>query len=190
MVVSRVISRPDKERPARRLHRGEQNWRPPMTSSASPFGLRSDFDPFLSAPVGEEPNGMTLSVVSALARTGVDPWREAAELSRLPRRAATERLAALIAALPGAAPTGLPPGVVPGLIALLPTGQRASGPPREAKTAQSSSNFWTIVFCLLSAALMLGSQRITESRRASSPETSRATAAAAAAPTARQAGVK
>jgi hypothetical protein len=158
-----------------------------MTSSASLFGLRSDFDPFLSAAVGEEPNGMTLSVVSALARTGLDPWREAAELARLPRRAATERLAALIAALPGAAPAGLPPGVLAGLVALLPSAQRPGDRARDGKAEQSSSRFWTIIFCLLSAALMLGSQQITESRRAAAPDASQPTAAA---PTGRPGGVK
>jgi hypothetical protein len=121
---------------------------------------------------------MMLSVVSALARTGVDPWGEAAELSRLPRRAATERLAALLAALPGSAPPSLPPGVVAGLVALLPTTKRAGDSLRDAKPAQSSSSFWTIVFCLLSAALMLGGQQIAESRRASTPDAIHAPAAA------------
>jgi len=163
-----------------------------MTSSASLFGLGSDFDPFLSASIGEEPNGMTLSVVSALARTGVDPWQEAAALSRLPRRAATERLAALIAALPGAGPTLLPPGVVVGLIALLPSARRASAVRRDATAERSTSSFWTIVFCLLSVALMLGGQLIAESRRASTPDAIHATVAAVAItpPTARSRGTK
>jgi hypothetical protein len=39
-----------------------------MTSAASAFGRRSEFDPFLSALVGEERNGMLLNVLSALAR--------------------------------------------------------------------------------------------------------------------------
>jgi hypothetical protein len=43
--------------------------------------LHSDLNDFLFAPVGEEQNGVTLSVVSALTRLGVDPWEEAARLS-------------------------------------------------------------------------------------------------------------
>ena len=43
---------------------------------------------------------MPLSVLSALARLNVDPWKEAAELSELPTDAATQRLASLIARLP------------------------------------------------------------------------------------------
>lgn len=42
---------------------------------------------------------MTLSVLSALARLGLDPWQEAAELARLPPDTATQRLVASIAAL-------------------------------------------------------------------------------------------
>ena len=36
-----------------------------------------------------------------LARLNVDPWQEAANLARMPRENATQRLASLIAALPG-----------------------------------------------------------------------------------------
>ena len=44
---------------------------------------------------------MPLSVLSALARLGLDPWKQAAELSELPRDCATQRLAVLIVRLPG-----------------------------------------------------------------------------------------
>jgi hypothetical protein len=46
---------------------------------------------------------MSLSVVSALARLGVDPWREAARLAGLPRAAAASALAGMIGKLPAAA---------------------------------------------------------------------------------------
>jgi len=42
---------------------------------------------------------MPLSVLSALARVGLDPWQEAAELAQLPPDTATQRLVASIAAL-------------------------------------------------------------------------------------------
>ena len=73
-----------------------------MSPTASVPVLGHEFDDFLFAPIGEEQNGMSLSVVSALARSNVDPWQEAAQLARLPATTATQRLAALIAALPGA----------------------------------------------------------------------------------------
>jgi hypothetical protein len=68
--------------------------------SASVFLPRSEFDAFLFAPVGTDANGMTLSVLSMLARTGVDPWGEAADLARLPGAKAIDTLISLIAALP------------------------------------------------------------------------------------------
>ena len=60
----------------------------------------SEFNAFLFAYVGEEKNGMQLTVLSAMARLGFDPWEEAARLSRLPKEAAARALAAAIAALP------------------------------------------------------------------------------------------
>jgi hypothetical protein len=47
-------------------------------TSISPLG--SEFDNFLFAPIGNDRNGMVLSVVSALAQLDVDPWQEADEL--------------------------------------------------------------------------------------------------------------
>lgn len=60
----------------------------------------SEFNDFLFAVVGEEKNGLQLTVLSALARLGLDPWGEAARLSKLTREAATSALAAAIATLP------------------------------------------------------------------------------------------
>lgn len=52
----------------------------------------TDFDRFLYASVGEDRNGAVVTVVSALARLGLDPWKEAAELASLGREAACARL--------------------------------------------------------------------------------------------------
>ena len=60
----------------------------------------SEFNEFLYAVVGEEKSGIRLTVLSALARMGLDPWREAARLSDLPREAATSALAAMLHRLP------------------------------------------------------------------------------------------
>lgn len=59
--------------------------------------INSKFNEFLFAPVGEEANGMTLSVMSAFSRLGMDPWREAALLADLPKDKAIESLAPTIA---------------------------------------------------------------------------------------------
>ena len=76
-----------------------------MKNSATILSARSEFDAFLFAHIGEEKNGMLLSVLSALARLDLDPWREAAELARMPRQIARQRLTSLIEALPNQPPT-------------------------------------------------------------------------------------
>jgi hypothetical protein len=60
----------------------------------------SEFNEFLFALIGEEKSGSELTVLSALARLGLDPWKEAARLSALPKEAATSALTATIARLP------------------------------------------------------------------------------------------
>jgi hypothetical protein len=95
-----------------------------MTHSASAAIERSQFDNFLFAPIGQEQNGMVLSVLSALARLDVDPWGEAASLARMSRDAATERMGLLIAALPAEASHRVDPeAVATRLVALLPRHQ-------------------------------------------------------------------
>jgi hypothetical protein len=58
-----------------------------------------ELDGFLFASVGEEVNGIPLSVLSALTRLGFDPRDEAARLSHLTREAAADWLARMIARL-------------------------------------------------------------------------------------------
>src|SRR5215813_14904910 len=72
-----------------------------MTSRGSFRPLRPDLDRFLFAAVGDEIDGIPLSVTSALTRLGLDPWQEAGRLSSLSNREAVEQLARLIVELPG-----------------------------------------------------------------------------------------
>jgi len=60
----------------------------------------ASLEQFVYADVAPEPNGMSLSVLSALARRGLDPWQEARRLSELPAPAAVERLAKTLVGLP------------------------------------------------------------------------------------------
>ena len=70
-----------------------------MVRSAPPYpSLPSTYDDFLYAPVGEDRNGACLTVLSMLARRNVDPWEEAADLSRLPRDSARQKLVSMITA--------------------------------------------------------------------------------------------
>ncbi len=100
-----------------------------MTHTAMRPLLGPEFDSFLFAPIDEEAIGAPLSVVSALARLDVDPWQEAAELARMPREAANQRLTSLIAALPEARLA--PAAIAKRLIKLLPRGDTSSVAVRE-----------------------------------------------------------
>lgn len=71
-----------------------------MAKITKPGSGSSELGTFLFSPVGTEENGMTLTVLSALARLGLDPWQEAARLAELPRCAAVTRLSGIIIALP------------------------------------------------------------------------------------------
>lgn len=59
-----------------------------------------EFDRFLYASVGEDRNGYVVTVLSTLARLGLDPWNETAELVALGREAARLRLGKLLARFP------------------------------------------------------------------------------------------
>jgi len=65
-----------------------------------PTMLRKDFDEFLFAPAGQDPDGMPVTLLTVLARLGVDPWEEAADLAHLSRETALQRLAARLEAMP------------------------------------------------------------------------------------------
>jgi hypothetical protein len=60
----------------------------------------SEFNEFLWASTGIDENGTPLSVLSGLARLGLDPWKEAARLTSLPKDVAVAALAAQISRLP------------------------------------------------------------------------------------------
>ena len=92
-----------------------------MTPRALTPPLGREFDSFLFASIGEERNGMALSLLSALARLDVDPWEETAALSRMPKEKARERLAALIATTTNALATKpSSEAIAARMIALLP----------------------------------------------------------------------
>ena len=113
-----------------------------MAPAMSTFSRDATFDNFLFAEVGEEQNGMSLSVVSALARLDLDPWNEAANLSRLSTRAAGERLTTLLSSLPRSQVVALAPATVVRLIGLLP---RPSGPRLDVERPLDILRSWRAV---------------------------------------------
>ncbi len=95
-----------------------------MTHAALSPLIGPEFDQFLGASIGEDRNGTGLSVLSALARLDVDPWKEATSLARMPREAAAVRLTELIEALPLAPANAIPSRMsAANLVALLPKGK-------------------------------------------------------------------
>jgi len=124
-----------------------------MALSARFSLLHSDLNDFLFASVGEEQNGVTLSVVSALTRLGLDPWEEAARLTPLPKARAAEALAALIARLPISRTLSSDDlAISQRLVELLP--DKKPGPMEGRKRAAARhKNYWQAMIVLACLAL-------------------------------------
>jgi hypothetical protein len=150
-----------------------------MTRSVAAFFLGSEFDAFLFAPIEEDRNGMLLSVVSALARLDVDPWQEAADLARLPRETATQRLAAVIAGLPHGSSARPDPGVTAArLVALLPHETGSNTSVRQASlgaapSIQSKAGIYAALYVIF-IAFVMGGQCSMASRNAAQIDNPRA----------------
>jgi hypothetical protein len=67
-----------------------------VNNSPPVSNLPSSYDDFLFASVGEEENGMQLSVLSALARRDVDPWDEASRLAAMSKANAASTLISIL----------------------------------------------------------------------------------------------
>ena len=139
-----------------------------MARTASVSELSSEFDDFLFAPIGEDRNGMLLSVLSALARLDIDPWQEAAQLAGLPGETAAQRLASLIATLPDQSSAHPDPATIAvRLIALLPCPARPNSRPHKtlpgagAATRPRAVIYMYAIFMVLA----LGAQWIEASRQ-------------------------
>jgi hypothetical protein len=117
----------------------------------------SDFDDFLFATIGDDANGMLLSVNSALARSGVDPWAEAATLARLPAETATRNLASLIAALPEGPSARRDPGAIAArLVALLPRPNSQKMAPRATPPVSGAvGNSWAVKYIIFFVIFMI-----------------------------------
>jgi hypothetical protein len=141
--------------------------------------LSPAFNDFLYAPIADNGDGMPLSVLSALARLGVDPWQEAATLAGLPRETAIQRLTTLIAQLPGG--TLAHPGPATNIAALIAYLPRRVGStvasPRGSFDAGARSRSLAIAYVLFMI-LMLGTQLIATSHESAARDETGRTAAA------------
>lgn len=125
--------------------------------------LRKDFDEFLHAPVGEDASGMPITLLSLLARLGLDPWEEAAELAHLSREPAMQRLATRLEAMPnGPASAADTVNIATRLIALLhrAPARKAALPdaPLHVKLATQSKNVSPAIYWLIGLILILVAQ--------------------------------
>ncbi|HXC59323.1 MAG TPA: hypothetical protein VN645_08395 [Steroidobacteraceae bacterium] len=134
-----------------------------------PLGL--DFDSFLYAQVGDDNQGGLLSVLSALARLGVDPWEEAARLARLPVDVAIRALSALLAGLPSG--SGKPLDTVETatrLVILLPRASPRTTPSAHLRQFESrigiTQKRWLMVLLCTVIVTLVGSQMLRQHRLA------------------------
>jgi hypothetical protein len=134
---------------------------------SAPVSLqRSDFDDFLFAPIGDERNGMLLSVISALARLDLDPWLEAASLARMTKETATERMASLISALPDRTSAHRDPEAIAArLVALLPRPGASSAPRQEPLLARSAATRTRVIIFVILMTFLLTIQFLTRNRQ-------------------------
>ena len=128
----------------------------------------SDLNGFLFAEIGEESGGLALSVMSALARKGVDPWQEGARLARLPLAGAVDELARMIAAMPASLwPLPVATEIAARLVRLLPgreaggsaavPGSAGSGLFSRSGTAKLGFNKEWVTLILMGLAILVGS---------------------------------
>jgi hypothetical protein len=89
--------------------------------------LNASYEDFLFALVCEDANGMRLSVISALARTNVDPWLEATRLAAMPKAMAEKTLLSILDLVSGRSWKSPEAGVIVArLIRLLPQSSEAA----------------------------------------------------------------
>ena len=108
------------------------------------FALQnSGLNTFLLADIGEQLNGSRLTVLSALARLGKDPWLEAARWDQEPKATAIEALTASIIDMPlNAAAIQDARSIASRLILLLPEQSRQSARHASAKPGKRTVPNW------------------------------------------------
>jgi hypothetical protein len=123
-----------------------------------------EFERFLYASVGEDRNGYVVTVLSTLARLGLDPWAETADLVILGRDAARARLGTLLAQFRDVPALASDHGrVASDLSRLLPEDPTSGTLKRAASTAadgrlRKSGVIWTVIAIIfvLFQTLMVG----------------------------------
>jgi hypothetical protein len=131
-----------------------------MTLRTAYAPMYPEFDAFLFASVGEEADGVPLSVLSALSRLDLDPRAEAARLAHLTKEAAADQLARMIALLSDRHWSASEARrIASGLIERLPMARTAGKDDRAAPGARPTTDFavsssW--IYLALAFALLVG----------------------------------
>ncbi|WP_050931044.1 hypothetical protein [Aestuariivita boseongensis] len=123
-----------------------------------------EFERFLYAYVGEDRNGYFVTVLSTLARLGLDPWTETAELVKLGRDDARARLGTLLVRFRDVPALANDHGrVARDLSRLLPEGPTLGAPQRTASKLDdgrpaTSGAIWAVlaIIFILFQILMVG----------------------------------
>ena len=120
------------------------------------------YDDFLFAEIGEQKNGMMISMISALARLGFDPWEEAQRLATLPTEVAVRAVTTLIGRLSDLKDRASgEDGLATNLVARLSRGGRAptEGPPVAGATwwhaSLQSDPKWLVVGLIAGAVVLV-----------------------------------
>jgi hypothetical protein len=108
--------------------------------------LNASYDNFLYAPVCEDANGMRLSVISALARTNVDPWEEATRLAAMPKAIAEKALLSILDLVSGRSwKSPEAAAIAARLVRLLPQDEAATlAATKSANVAAQRKNYWWV----------------------------------------------
>jgi hypothetical protein len=145
-----------------------------MRPLAQQSALAIEFNAFLFAPVRGDRALSDLSVVSALARLGLDPWTAAADLARLPAEAAEQKLASLLARLPEAGPADSDfLAISADLVRLLPVRQHQQAPRTDLAPPgliNARSNFAAFTFAITAVAYLVIMALVTDHNRAGPPQ--------------------
>lgn len=100
-----------------------------MTLTMDQMGQDPAFERFLRATVGEDVNGINVTVLSMLSRLEVDPWTEASDLAAMPDGFARKRLDTLMTRFKDVPTLGRDQGkVISALLDLLPRNKVAGNP--------------------------------------------------------------
>lgn len=154
-----------------------------MANRSFASGLTPRYNDFLFAPIGEEASGIRLSVLSALARTNVDPWEEATRLAAMPRAIAEKMLASTLDLVPGRNwQSSEGEAIAARLVSLLP--QRVETTPTAgARTGVQRPAYWLVWLGFAIAMSLLSSHH-----RATVPDAGASTSKSGAASTPRSVG--